>query len=205
MARKKNAWVLVVLGICLALAVCCSTRRPAKPSNDETYQIPDQIEKVIFNLQKSIKSVDVEKYLECFSDTFYFTPDRLDSLEYSNITPWSENKNIDEKSFITNLNSKLNVSYSGDVVIYPEITDTSEDSINIDTLYFNPLDTLFPVLYRFYFSTSTPANPLPVPGIVSGYADLTIKKQENYYYIYRWTDKRRLNFPSLGALKAIVR
>lgn len=72
-----------------------STRTPSVPPKEGAVILPaTSPERVLHNLEESVRAMSIQDYLDVFSDDFVFSPDPGDSLAYEQDfqTPWTKER-----------------------------------------------------------------------------------------------------------------
>jgi len=167
------------------------TRDAQKPNQPRSnYQLAVTPDLLIQNLVNSLKDVDLQNYLACFSDTsfsgksYIFYPSiGAASLYPSFASPWDK-KN--ESAYFTNLISRIPAGVQVTLVITNSISSPQGDSI----------------IYTASYSLSVPFIDSSIPSLYQGGLKFSmIRDSRLVWSIYLWEDNKSPDFPSWSELK----
>jgi ketosteroid isomerase-like protein len=185
--RATAIWLLPAV---LLLAACnnpFSTRTPEEPpSSDAVFLPPTSPEKVLHNLQESIRAKSIQDYLGVFSDDFVFAPDPGDSLAYEQYfrSRWDRGR---EEEFALNF--------------FQQAQQDSTVSLKLTTYspwMYQPGERMY--IYPYLLSYSRDRDKTEVYGRAFLYFR---ENEEGKWSIYLWADQRVLpNSPTWGEIRA---
>jgi hypothetical protein len=166
---------LLLITVSLVSLLSCnnpfSTRTPeTPPPGGAAILPPTSPEKVLNNLVESMRTKSSQDYMDIFSDTFVFSPDPLDSLEY-------------EQDFRNGWNRENESVFTMNFFV-PDSTFT----ISLDTYstpVYNPGDQMYRYYYKLTFGREGAEE------VTRGEAWLYFRENsEGRWSIYLWVDHR---------------
>jgi hypothetical protein len=189
--RSLLPGALLIL-LALAVAACnnpFSTRTPEEPplEGGAAIQPATSPERVLNNLQESVRARSIQDYLDVFSDDFVFSPDPRDSLawEQEYRTRWTKDR---ESDFALNFfqQAQQDSTFSMKLVTYAPSDYNSGERI-----------------YTFKYNITYGGQTIPEVKIY-GIAWLYFRENaEGKWYIFLWVDHNAgNNFPTSGELRA---
>ncbi len=190
-----HSWFFL-LSVLLYLGGCglFETRTPEAPTQPQaSYPLATTPQILIDNFQRSLTEAAVAPYVNCFvpdatAETPYqFIPAADAAAQFPDLfRQWSV---ATEQLFISNLGVYLQQRTAQLVLIQPRFEHSRPDS------------AIFQADYQFVF----PAAPGGVPDTSSGTMQLhCIRALNGQWYIQRWFDQQRSDFPSFSVVKALL-
>jgi hypothetical protein len=180
-------FLLLLLGGC-DLFQTRDAQKPDQPRSN--YQIAVTPDLLIQNLINSLKDVNLQNYLACFSDTsfsgksYLFYPSiGAASLYPSFASPWDK-KN--ESAYFTNLISRI----PSDVPVTLVITNTNSSQLGDS------------IIYSASYTLNVPFTDSSIPSLYQGDLKFSmIRDSRLVWSIYLWLDIKSTQSPSWSELK----
>ncbi|MFI5250829.1 MAG: hypothetical protein ACHQQQ_00230 [Bacteroidota bacterium] len=168
------------------------TREPQQPTQGtSTYQVPDQPDVVLTNLEAAIHESNTDNYMRCFADTsstsqpFSFTPSADVSSYESVFRTWNLSN---ERTYFQNLGKPVN----GTPYLYPSSAPNQ---------IFSSTDS---VVYSMDYTFFYPHNRPGIPQLVRGKMELHLKPDaRRLWYIQAWIDTKTTHDSTWSYIKAV--
>ncbi len=176
---KRTSFFAVLSAIMLVLAASCNnpfdTRTPQVPVDGGAAILPPTSpERVLNNLEESIRAKSIQDYLDVFTDDFVFSPDPGDSLAYEQDfqARWTKER---ESEFALNF--------------FQQSQQDSTFAVTINTYapsLYHPGERMYEYFYKITYGTKTSAET-----VVYGRAWLYFRESsDGKWSIVLWSDHR---------------
>ena len=177
---KRSAASVFLAALVVQLAACnnpFSTRAPAVPPEGGAAILPaTSPEKVLSNLEESVRAKSIQDYLDVFSEDFVFSPDPGDSLAYEQDfrTRWTKER---ESEFALNFFQQAQQDSTFSVVM-----ETYAPSV------YHPGETMYEYFYKVTYG-----GKIVTETVLRGKAWLYFRESsDGKWSIFLWVDHRVL-------------
>jgi len=179
---KRSLASVLFVAVAVQLAACnnpFSTRTPAVPPSEGGAAIlpATSPEKVLHNLEESVRAKSIQDYLDVFSDDFIFSPDPGDSLAYEQDfqARWTKER---ESEFALNF--------------FQQAQQDSTFSVQVNTYapsVYHPGETMYEYFYKVTYGREGDAET-----VLYGKAWLYFKEgSDGKWTVFLWVDHRVLS------------